>query len=187
MLAEFRNEPVIDYGRAENVPRMQEALKFVTARLGQTYPLVIGGERVETAEKIKSYNPSNLDEVVGYASRADQSHAERALQTAAKAFESWKRVSPVERSRYLAKAAAIMRRRRLELVAWTVLEAGKTWPEADADVAEAIDFLEFYAREMVRLGAWQPLTRLVGEENELLYTPLGVGVVIPPGTSRWRF
>ncbi len=183
MLSEFRNEPTIDYGRPETGRRMREALEQVTRQLGEEYPIIIAGRKIATAEKIRSVNPSDLSEVVGFASKADRALAEQALQAAASAFESWRRVGPVERSRYLSKAAAIMRRRRIELVAWMVLEAGKTWPEADADVAEAIDFLEFYSREMVRLAAVQPLTRLMGEDNELVYLPLGVGVIIPP----WNF
>ncbi len=92
-------------------------------------------------------------------------------------------MKPGQRARYLYKTAALLRQRKYEFSAWMVLESGKSWQEADADTAEAIDFLEFYGREMERLGSRQPLTRIPGEDNELTYIPLGVGIVIPP----WNF
>lgn len=131
-------------------------------------------------------NPAAKNQVVGTIHQADQELAEKAIQTAAETFHTWKHTDPNERARYLYKAAAIMRRRKHEFSAWMVYEAGKTWPEADADTAEAIDFMEFYARDMQRLSEPQPLVRIAGEDNELSYIPLGVGVVIPLGTSRWR-
>ena len=183
MLTEFRNEPTVDFTRDENVNAMKEALAKVSSELGREVDLVIGGERVRTTDKIKSLNPSNPNEVVGLVSKANQELAQRAMDVASSTFESWRRVSPHARARILWRAASILRRRRLEMDAWMVLEAGKSWAEAEADTAEAIDFLEFYGREMVRLSETQPLTRLQGEDNELYYIPLGVGVVIPP----WNF
>ncbi|OAT79359.1 L-glutamate gamma-semialdehyde dehydrogenase [Desulfotomaculum copahuensis] len=183
MFIPFVNEPLTDFTREENRRRMNAALAAVRERTGRTYPLLIGGEEIHTGEKIVSYNPSQHDEVIGQVSRADRALAEKALQTAAQTFTSWRLVPPEARARYLFKAAAIMRRRKFELSAWMVLEAGKPWAEADADTAEAIDFLEFYGREMIRLGAPQPVTAYPGEENTLEYIPLGVGVVIPP----WNF
>jgi 1-pyrroline-5-carboxylate dehydrogenase len=121
--------------------------------------------------------------VIGYFTKGTRQHAEKAIVVADETFKHWSRVAPDERARYLLKAAAIAKQRRLELAAWMVFEVGKNWVEADADVAEAIDFLEFYAREMMRLGAPQPVTPYPGEENELYYIPLGVGAVIPP----WNF
>ncbi len=183
MLSEFRNEPLVDFSREENIRAMEAALAKVTSELGREVDLIIGGERVRTTEKIKSLNPSNPNEVVGYVSKANQELAQRAIDVASQTFESWRRVSPHSRARILWRAAGILRRRKFEMSSWMVLEAGKSWAEADADTAEAIDFLEFYGREMVRLAESQPLTRIQGEDNELYYIPLGVGVVIPP----WNF
>lgn len=183
MVGEFRNEPLVNFNDPQVRAKMLDALARAEKEMGKDYPLIIGGERVFTKDKIKSLNPSNPSEVVGYVSKASREHAEQAMQAALKAFETWKRVNPDARARYLLKAAAIMRRRKFDISATMVLEVGKSWVEADADTAEAIDFLEYYAREMMRLGGRQPLTRLPDEDNELVYIPLGVGVVIPP----WNF
>ena len=183
MVVDFRNEPFTDFSKEENRRAFEEALETVRAQLGREYDLIIGGERIRTEEKIRSINPSNVDETIGYVSKANQELAEKAMQAAAKKFEEWKAVSPEARARILFRAAAILRRRKHEFSAWMVHEAGKNWPEADADTAEAIDFMEFYGREMIRLSERQPLTRIPGEDNELYYIPLGVGVVIPP----WNF
>ncbi|MCX6641373.1 MAG: L-glutamate gamma-semialdehyde dehydrogenase [bacterium] len=183
MLPEFVNTPMTDFTKDDNRKTMQAALDKVEKQLGKNYPLVIGGEEITTKDKIKSLNPANFKEVVGYFSKGDRGHAEKAIAVADQTFQRWSRVDPVERARYLIKAAAIMRRRKLELAAWMVFEVGKSWPEADGDVAEAIDFLEFYGREMIRYAAPQPITAYPGEENELYYVPLGVGAIIPP----WNF
>ena len=183
MLAEFRNEPGTNFGLPENQEAMRRALDFVGENLGREYPLIINGDKVMTQDKIKSINPAQTGQVVGYVSKADQALAEKAMQAAVTAFETWRFVEPATRARILFKAAAMMRRRKHEFSSWMVYEVGKTWPEADADTAEAIDFLEFYGREMIRLSETQVLTRYMGEDNELEYIPLGVGVVIPP----WNF
>lgn len=183
MKAEFKNEPFTDFNDAGNNQEYDEALRRVEAELGGDYTLVIGGERISTNRKFQSVNPAAKDQVVGSVSQADASLAEKAIVTAAAAFESWKLAGPDERARYLYKAAALLRRRKHEFSAWLTYEAGKTRAEADADTAEAIDFMEFYAREMQRLAEPQPITRIDGEDNELYYIPLGVGVVIPP----WNF
>jgi len=183
MLPEFKNEPLTNFALPENRKAMDKTLASVESQLGQYYPLIIGGERLETKEEIISINPSNKDEVVGRFAKGTKEMAIKAVTTAWDTFQSWRWTAPDERARYLFKAAAIMRRRKLELAAWMVFEEGKNWVEADADVAEAIDFLEFYGREMMRLGTRQPVTPYPGEENELYYIPLGVGAVIPP----WNF
>ena len=183
MLAEFRNEPATNFGLPQNQEALNKALEFVSKNLGKEYPLFIGAEKVMTQDKIKSINPGQVDQVVGYVSKADQALAEKAMQEAVKTFETWKFVDPAARARILFKAAAIMRRRKMELSAWMIYEVGKTWGEADGDVAEAIDFLEFYGREMIRLSETQALTRYMGEDNEQEYIPLGVGVIVPP----WNF
>lgn len=180
---EFRNEPFADFSQPENEKAMKEALKTVRAQLGRTYPLIIGGNHVETGSFIESTNPANPSQLIGKFAKAGRKDAEAAMDAALSAFSSWKKVAPEKRAEYIFKAAKIMRERKFELAAWLVLEIGKSWAEADGDVAEAIDFCEFYAREMLRLAAPQPLTHIAGEENKLTYIPLGVGIVIPP----WNF
>jgi 1-pyrroline-5-carboxylate dehydrogenase len=183
MLPEFRNESLTNFTIPENRQAMEKALSYVESQLGRYYPLIIGGERLETDQELVSINPSNKDEVVGRFAKGTKDMAEKAIETAWETFQSWRWTHPDERARYLIKAAAIARRRKLELAAWMVFEEGKNWVEADADVAEAIDFLEFYGREMMRLGERQLVVPYPGEENELYYIPLGVGAVIPP----WNF
>ena len=183
MLPEFAPTSLTDFSKNENRQAMLSALEKVQSLFGQNYPLVIGGEEIHTDDKITSINPAKTEEVVAYFSKGTKEHAEKAITVADQVFQHWSRVAPEERARYLLKAAAIMKRRRLELAAWMVFEVSKNWVEADADVAEAIDFLEFYAREMMRYGQPQPVTPYPGEENELYYIPLGVGAVIPP----WNF
>ena len=182
-LPEFRNEPLTDFSKPENRAAMQQAIETVRGQLGREYDIVIGGERVRTADKLRSYNPSRKREVVGVFQKGTPELASRAIEEAARKFEQWQRVPAAERAAVLLRAAAILRRRKFEMSAWMVFEVGKNWAEADADTAEAIDFCEFYAREMLRLAAPQPLTPILGEENELRYIPLGVAVVIPP----WNF
>ncbi|GGK32417.1 1-pyrroline-5-carboxylate dehydrogenase [Caldalkalibacillus thermarum] len=183
MLEAFRPEPFTNFQDEQNRAAFHAALKKVEEELGKDYPLIIGGERITTEQKIVSVNPSKKAEVVGRVSKADQALAEKAIQTAARTFEEWKRVPAEARARYLFKVAALLRRRKHEFSAWLVKEAGKSWVEADADTAEAIDFLEYYGRDMIRLAQPQELTRLPGEDNEAFYIPLGVGIVIPP----WNF
>lgn len=183
MIPEFRNEPFTDFSQAGNKEVLKNAIAKVRAELGKKYPLVINGEYIETSDLLTSTNPGKPKEIIGTFSKADKDLAEKAMQAALNAFESWKHVCPMERARYLLKAAAIMRRKKAELTAWLILEIGKSHAEADGDVAEAIDFLEFYGREMIRLGGPQPVVPYPGEENELYYVALGVGLIVPP----WNF
>ncbi|MBE3595929.1 MAG: L-glutamate gamma-semialdehyde dehydrogenase [Hydrogenibacillus sp.] len=183
MIELFRPEPFTDFRREENAKAFREALAKVESELGRRYPLVIGGKEIYTEETIPSTNPADHAEVIGLSAKATREHAEMALQAAWQAFETWSRIPGPERARYLYKAAAILRRRKHEFSAWMVKEAGKSWIEADADTAEAIDFLEYYGREMERYSRPQPLTPLPGEHNVLEYIPLGVGIIIPP----WNF
>ncbi|HWP81776.1 MAG TPA: L-glutamate gamma-semialdehyde dehydrogenase [Bacteroidota bacterium] len=179
----FKNEPLTDFSKPANRKGMEKALAKVRSEFGKEYPIVIGGEEIRTNDKLNSYNPSKPSEVVGVFQKADQSLANKAIEAATQAFETWQWVEPKKRADYLFKAAALMRKRKHEFSATMVYEVGKTWPEADADTAEAIDFLEFYGREMLRLAAPQPLTKIPSEKNELWYIPLGVGVIVPP----WNF
>lgn len=180
---EFKNCPLTDFSVEANRQAQEAALKKVESALGKTYPLIIGGEQITTGETFASVNPAKPDQVVGYMVKATVEHANKAVEVAAKTFETWKRVPAAERAAYLFKAADLMRQRRFEINAWMIYETSKSWVEADGDAAEAIDFLEFYGREMLRLAEKQPLTHIPGEESDLLYIPLGVGVAIPP----WNF
>ncbi|RLC44582.1 MAG: L-glutamate gamma-semialdehyde dehydrogenase [Candidatus Coatesbacteria bacterium] len=183
MLPEFKNFCLADFSISENRKKMEDAIKQVEEELGKEYPIIIGGEKIETEKKIESINPSVKKEVVGRVSRANRELAERAIKTAYEKFQEWRFTSPDERARYLLKAAEIMRQEVFYLSALMVVEEGKNWIEAYADTAEAIDFLEFYAREMMRYGKEQPVVPYPGEENSLFYIPLGVVAVIPP----WNF
>jgi 1-pyrroline-5-carboxylate dehydrogenase len=180
---EFRNEPLTDFSRPENRAAMQQALEKVSRELGREYPLLIAGQEIRTGETFVSRDPSHPGRVVGVFYEGTPELAGRAVEEAARAFEHWKRVPFEQRAECLFRAAELLRQRRFELDAWIIYEVGKTWPEADADVAETIDFFEYYGREMLRLGGPQPLTPVPGERNWLRYIPLGVGAVIPP----WNF
>ncbi|MBT2646285.1 L-glutamate gamma-semialdehyde dehydrogenase [Bacillus sp. ISL-34] len=179
----YKHEPFVDFTNEENKKAYQEALQTVEGYLGQDYPLYIGAEKVTTDEKIVSYNPADKQEVIGRVSKANRDHAEKAMQEAVTAFESWKKVKPEIRADVLFKAAAIIRRRKHEFSALLTKEAGKPWNEADADTAEAIDFLEFYARQMLTLKDGVPVQSRPGEFNRYDYIPLGVGIIISP----WNF
>ena len=179
----FKNEPLTDFTRPANRKAMEQALAKVKTMLGKEYPAVIGKEEITTPDKLKSYNPSRPKEIVGVFQKADVAMANKAVETAATKFEEWRWVDPKKRADYLFKAAKLMRKRKHEFSAVMVYEVGKTWPEADADTAEAIDFIEFYAREMLRYAAKQPGTKTPGEKNDLVYMPLGVGLIVPP----WNF
>ncbi len=182
-LSEFRNEPYTDFSQPENRRMMEAALARVRSEFGREYELRIDGQWVATGDKLVSVNPSNPQEIVGIHHKATKDLAHRAVETAYAFFPEWCRTPAAERIRMLLDAARILRRRKYEFDAWLVLEAGKTWPEAEADVSEAIDFCEYYAREAQRLAGPQPVVQLPGESDEMIYIPLGVGVVIPP----WNF
>src|SRR6476469_1639435 len=183
MPTEFRNEAFTDFTKAENAQAMRNALEQVGKELGREYPLVIGGERITTESKLESINPANRTQVVGRFNKATKELANRAVESAAAAFQTWRNTPVEKRVDLLFRVAEIMRQRRHELSAWMIYEVAKTWPEADADTAEAIDFCEFYGREMLRYGGEHPLYQITGEESGMEYIPLGVGAVIPP----WNF
>lgn len=179
----FANEPILDYTKPAYAKKQKQALIEVRKKLGKTYELKIGGKKIKSEKTFTSYNPSNKDEVIAHFYKGTEQLVEKAVEAAAKKFETWKYVPAEERAKVLFKAAAIARKKRFEINAYLVLEAGKNFVEADADTAEAIDFLEFYGREMLRYAEKQPITPVAGEKNELVYIPLGVGVAVPP----WNF
>ncbi len=179
----FRNEPLTDFTRDDNARRMRAAIEKVRGQLGREYDLIIGGRHVKTTDKIKSLNPAKPSQIVGLHQKAGKEQVEPAMQAALRAFETWSRTSVEERAGLLFRAGELLRERKFEFGAWMVFEVGKNWAEADADIAETIDFCEFYAREALRLAKAEPPVQLPGERDMLFYIPLGVGAVIPP----WNF
>lgn len=183
MLPEFRNEPLTDLSIESNRNAFRAALTGVEARLPIEGRNRIGGKKVGAAKHFESTNPCDHTQVIGRFPQGTKEDAERAIEAAWNAFPDWSRVPADERSALLLRIAAILRRRKHEFSSMMVLEESKSWAEADADTAEAIDFCEFYAREMERLAQPQPLTPYPGEKNDLEFIPLGVCAVIPP----WNF
>jgi RHH-type proline utilization regulon transcriptional repressor/proline dehydrogenase/delta 1-pyrroline-5-carboxylate dehydrogenase len=178
----FHNQPLADFSRADARRNLQQALTQVHAQLGKAYPPIIANEPIATSASVDSVNPSHKQEIVGRVGRATPEDARRAIAAAKAAFPGWRDTPPEERAGLLFRAAEVMRRRTFELTAWEVYECGKQWREADADVAEAIDYCEYYGREMLRLAAPQHFD-VPGEENAYFYEPRGVTVVIAP----WNF
>jgi len=187
VLDEFKNEPFTDFGTPENQIAIEAAIEQVRSELGREYPNVINGEKITTDSKFESINPAEKSQVVGVFSDADadaENLVEKAIDAATNAFKVWQNVSPANRAEYLFKAADIIRTRKHYFSAWMIFETGKTWAEADGDTAEAIDFLEFYGREMLRWAEPQPIVKSPYQEtNSFEYVSLGVGAIIPP----WNF
>ncbi|MCI3922393.1 L-glutamate gamma-semialdehyde dehydrogenase [Paenibacillus sp. TRM 82003] len=181
----YSPEPFTDFSDMQEAQAFDKALAKVRGEFDLDVPLVIGGRRIATDKTSRSLNPSKKAETIGRIAQADQALAEQAMQSAYDAYRSWSRVSPASRAGVLFKAAAILRRRKHEFSAWLMLEAGKVRAEADADTAEAIDFMEYYGRQMIAMAKRSDdlLVPMPGENNRLEYIPLGVGVVIPP----WNF
>jgi 1-pyrroline-5-carboxylate dehydrogenase len=180
----YANEPIETFATSESLQEIQTALRAVKAQFGATYPLLIGGSRLMTDELLTSTNPSAPSEIIGKTAKATREHADAALNTAWSAFENWKLWKQEDRSRVMLKAAQLMRRRKRELEAWLVYEIGKNYVEASAEVAEMIDFTEYYARQALKhVGGLGSLNAYPGEENESFYIPLGAGLTIAP----WNF
>jgi len=181
----YQTEPLVDFTKEENIKKYEQGLKVVEGYLGKTYELIINGKRVKSEKTMVSLNPSKHKEVVGTIYQAGLKEAEEAMQVALKTFETWKYVDAKVRADVLFKAAGIIRKRKFEFAALMTKEAGKPWAEADADVAEAIDFLEYYGRQMLTLTRIDDvvLSRRDLERNEYTYIPLGVGAIISP----WNF
>ncbi|MGP4060628.1 L-glutamate gamma-semialdehyde dehydrogenase [Halobacillus sp. H74] len=183
MVVPYKHEPFTDFTVEENRKALESALKQVEADLGKDYPLIIGGERIMTDDKIEVVNPANKKEVIGRVSKANQDLAEKAHQIADETFDSWRKTKAQFRADILFRSAAIVRRRKHEFTAHLVKEGGKPWKEADADTAEAIDFLEYYGRQMLEIDKGVEINSRPIENNRFHYIPLGVGVVISP----WNF
>ena len=179
----FSNEPLTDFSREDNARKMRAAIEKVHGELGREYDLIIGGKRVKLAKKLQSINPCDPSQVVGVFQEAGAAEVEPAMQAALKAFETWSRTPFEERANLLFRTGNLLQERKFEFAAWMVFEVGKNWVEADADVAETIDFCYFYGLEALRLAKAQTPIQLPGEKNSLRYIPLGVGAVIPP----WNF
>ncbi len=182
-LPRFRNEPPTDFARAENREAMRRALDDVRPKLGRHYPLIVGGQEFDTQpRRLSSLDPGNSSRIVGATSMAGVAEADRAVAMARETQPAWGSLPARERAAVLLGTAEILRSRRFELAAWEVYECGKPWAEADGDIAEAIDFCEFYAREIIRIS--EPRHRDVpGETNFTEHLPRGVAVIIPP----WNF
>jgi 1-pyrroline-5-carboxylate dehydrogenase len=181
----YQTEPLADFTKPELIEKYQEGLNIVSSYMGKSYDLIIDGKRIKTEKQLKSLNPANFNEVVGTVSQGSITHADMAIQVALKSFETWKHVDAKIRADVLFKSAGILRKRKYEFAALMTKEAGKPWGEADADVAEAIDFLEYYGRQMLNLERIDDvvLSRRNLERNEYRYIPLGVGAIISP----WNF
>jgi 1-pyrroline-5-carboxylate dehydrogenase len=182
-LKPFANEPFLDFKDTAVKHKMQAALSEVANDLGREYDLVIGGRRIHTTDKIRSVNPARPAQIIGIHQAAGPEHAQPAIDAASAAFATWSRTTVQERVDLILRAADLIRQRQYTFCAWLTLEVGKNWAEADADVGECIDFLEFYAREALRLDQATTPIQMPGERNILRYVPLGVGAVIPP----WNF
>ncbi len=182
-LPPFTNEPFTDFSSPEQHRAMMDALAQVRSELGKTYDLLVGGHRTQSAKLFDSTNPARPSEVIGKHFEATVSQASQAVEAATQAFAAWKHTAAAERASLLLRAAQLVRERHFIFCAWLTFEVGKNWGEADADVGECIDFLEFYAREALRLDASKTPIQLPGERNLLRHVPLGVGAVIPP----WNF
>jgi len=179
----FENEWPVDFGKEENARKMRAAIEKVRGQLGREYDLIIGGKRIKTQDKIKSLNPAKPSQIVGIHQKAGKEHVEPAMNAALKAFESWSRTSVEERASLVFRVGDLLRERKFEFMAWLVFEVSKNWAEADGDIAETIDFCEYYGREALRFSKVQTDVQLPGERDRLAYIPLGVGAVIPP----WNF
>src|ERR1700743_589778 len=166
-LTPFKNEPLTDFTNAENARKMKAAISKVRAEVGRECDMVIGDKLIKTTDKIKSVNPAKPSEVVGVFQSAGPEHVEPAMQSALAAFETWKRTSVQQRVSLIHAVAAILRERKFEFAAWMVFEVGKNWAEADADIAETIDFAEMYAREALRLAEAKTVVQMPGESDRV--------------------
>lgn len=182
-LPEFRNEPPTDFMVEPNRAAMTAALDQVGRDLGKEFPIILGDERIRRENKFTSWNPSLKTQTVAICQKATAADVNRAVDTAESAFRTWSRVPAEERAAILLRAAGILRGRKFWAEAWQIYEVGKNWGEADGDVAETIDFMEYYAREALRYARGNDMAPHHQEFSEYVYLPIGVVAVIPP----WNF
>lgn len=182
-LSRFSNEPITDFSNPSHAKAAESAIQAFQRTMGRSFPAIIGGQRIETPKTIESIAPARPEIVVGRIASCSREQVDRAFAVATKAFPAWAATNPEERAEKLLKLAALIRHHRFELLALTAYEIGKDWFEAEAEICEAIDFCEYYARLALQQFQYQPLTRLSNEDNCYYYIPLGVGVVISP----WNF
>lgn len=182
-LPRFTNEPLCDYSVPDLAEAARQAIQALVSTFPASHPAIIGGRRVETPWTITSTAPAQPDLVIGRVASCGREHVDQAMVAAQGAFRTWSRTPPEERAGKLLKLASLIRERRFELLGLLCYEIGKDWPEAEAEIAEAIDFCEYYARLALTHFQGAPLTRLEQEDNAYTYVPLGVGVVISP----WNF
>ncbi len=183
MLEPYVTEPYSDFSDPARRAAYELAVAGVQAKLGLHAPLVIGGEEIQAPGVITSVNPAQPDQVVGTASSAGEEQADRALDAAWVAFEDWSRTPADDRAELVFRVGDLMAARKYELAAWQTLEAGKNWTEAEADVAEAIDFCRYYAHLAIQMDQPVPVAQYPGEINESWLQPIGAGAIIPP----WNF
>lgn len=181
MMNGFKNAVELDFSLEENRKKLEEAFAQVDAEKGRVYPLIIGGEKIETEKKITSISPATK-EVLGYACSCTQELADRAIRTAYQAYESWSAVPAEERIRCLRRLTSLIEENRYILDAWNVEESGKNWGEADGELCEALDFFNSYAMHMAELDKGLELVP-TEEFTKCIYIPIGVGAIIPP----WNF
>lgn len=182
-LPPFGNEPFADFSLDEVRENFVTSLTRAKGLLGKTYPLFINGKKVTTEELLPSINPANPSEIIGHVCQASTAEIDMAIEAGRDALPGWQQTPPEERAQYLFKTADILRKDLYDHCAWQILEVGKQWDQAQADVAEAIDFLEYYGREMIKLGSPKRMGRAPGEINLLHYQAKGVAAVIAP----WNF
>lgn len=179
----FENEAMADFTIAEAREAFPLAIARIREHAGRQVPLFIGGREVTTSTTLPSYNPADTSEILGLVHQAGVAEIDQAIEAAKAARDPWRATAPAQRAQYLFKAADHMRRNIYDMSALQVLEVGKQWDQAYADLAEAIDFLEYYGREMIRLGSPRRMGRAPGEVNLYQYRPKGIAAVIAP----WNF
>ncbi|MEJ2235176.1 MAG: proline dehydrogenase family protein, partial [Syntrophobacterales bacterium] len=179
----FSNLPFVDFTRPDVRSAFPEAITRVRTMLARPYPLLIAGKEIKTEDALPSVNPARPDEIVGIVCQAGKQEIDSAIASAQKVFPAWRDTLPKDRAQFLFRAANIARRQIYNLAAWQVLEVGKQWDQAYGDVGEAIDFLEYYGREMIRLGSERRMGTVPGELNHYFYQPKGLAAVIAP----WNF
>jgi RHH-type proline utilization regulon transcriptional repressor/proline dehydrogenase/delta 1-pyrroline-5-carboxylate dehydrogenase len=183
-LTPFANEPVLELRRSTVRAGLADALAQLDRRLPVQVPVSVGADtRAGVGEELRCVDPGDPERLVSRAARAGLADVDAAVAAAGEGFRTWSAVGARERAERLVRAAGALREQRVGLAALEVRECAKPWAEADADVCEAIDFLEYYARAAIELEAGRPLLQVPGERNELRYVARGVVAVISP----WNF